>query len=124
MTITKVGAVIWTTSKVEAVLEFYRALGIPLAEDTHDEPGGPTHFEADVGETHFAVFPAKGDALSSGAQAATLIGLQVDNLAEVIEAVERLGAPIRTPLEDTPWGQRIVAIDPDGRAVEIYQPRD
>lgn len=139
MTITQVGAVIWTTARVEEMLTFYRAIGIPLERDTHEVGEGPLHYEADVGGTHFAVFHAKsGDSsprpvATSAAQpaesisslpndTATVIGLAVDDLESVIAVIDKLGAKVRIPLQDMDWGKRIVVEDPDGRVLEIYQP--
>jgi predicted enzyme related to lactoylglutathione lyase len=125
----KLGAVIWTTSRVEEMLEFYKMLGIPLAVDTHGEDGHAPHFEADVDGVHYAVFPAKDDApspeLGSGPGSypgTTMIGLGVDNIVELSEQLRERGVQFRTPLQETPWGRRIVVFDPDGRAVELYQP--
>lgn len=122
MSITKVGAVIWTTSKVQEVIEFYQAVGIPLEPDTHDEPDKTPHFEADVADTHFAVFQSKDSSAGTGTQSPTMIGLAVDDLEQVVAALEKMNVRIKTTLEDTPWGKRVVVYDPDGRAVEIYQP--
>jgi Glyoxalase/Bleomycin resistance protein/Dioxygenase superfamily. len=121
VSITKVGAVIWTTSKVQEVIEFYRAVGIPLEPDSHDEPDKTPHFEADVADTHFAVFETK-DGSSGGTQSPTMVGLAVDDLVAVVAKLEKMNAKFKTTLEDTPWGKRVVVYDPDGRAVEIYQP--
>ncbi|WHZ13942.1 MAG: hypothetical protein OJF52_000777 [Nitrospira sp.] len=117
MGITKVGAVIWTSSRVQEVIAFYRAVGIPLEPDTHDEHDKVPHYETDIGGAHFAVFQARENASGSGTQ----IAFAVADLSEVLSAIEKLKAPISTPLEDTPWGKRVVVLDPDGRAVEIYQ---
>jgi len=123
MGITKVGAVIWTTSRAPELLEFYTAIGIPLEPDTHGEPGGPTHYEADLAGVHFAVFNNKVKGVDPDVPVASMtIGLAVENIDETLRIVEKLGAKIRTPLQDTPWGKRIVVLDPDGRPVELYQP--
>lgn len=125
----RVGAVIWTSSRVNEMLEFYQLLGIPLAPDTHEEPGHATHFEADVDGVHYAIFPAKDNGakqdLGSGpgtTSGATMLGLAVEELERLSEQLKARGVRFRTPLQDTPWGKRIVVFDPDGRAVELYQP--
>ncbi len=121
MAVTKVGAVIWTSECVDEMLDFYRALGIPLETDTHEEEGGPTHFEADVAGVHFALFPSKAQS-ATATTGATMVGLEVDNLDEIVRALESRGVRFKTTLQETPWGRRVVVFDPDGRAVEIYQP--
>lgn len=122
MSITKVGAVIWTTSRAQEITEFYRTVGIPLEPDTHDEPDKTPHFEADVADTHFAVFQSKDESSDSGTQSPTMIGLAVDDLVAVVAKLEKLNTKFKTTLQDTPWGKRVVVYDPDGRSVEIYQP--
>lgn len=122
MSIRKVGAIVWTSRRVEKVLKFYRTIGIPLEADKHDGPSDKPHYECDIGGTHFAVFPSPDEHLEFRSEIPTLIGLEVDNLDEIIAAISVLGSPIRTPLEASPWGNRVVVLDPDGRPVELYQP--
>ena len=124
----RVGAVIWTSSRVQELIDFYKLLGIYLAADTHAEPGGTPHFEADIGGVHYAVFPAKDSApqgdLGSGpgsTAGGTMLGFAVDNIVELSAELHTRGVKFRTPLQDTPWGKRVVVFDPDGRPLEIYQ---
>ena len=40
---------------MERVLRFYRAVGIPLDSEVHEEDG-PLHYAAEVGGVHVAVY--------------------------------------------------------------------
>jgi predicted enzyme related to lactoylglutathione lyase len=51
----------------------------------------------------------------------TTSGFYVESLDRVTEALARAGAPVLTEHDQMPWGCRVVAEDPDGRAVEINQ---
>jgi hypothetical protein len=48
-------------------------------------------------------------------------GFYVESLDRAVQALTRAGAPILTRHEQMPWGCRVVAEDPDGRAVEVNQ---
>jgi hypothetical protein len=80
VSIIKVGAIIWTTSKMAELLDFYRAIGIPLETQTR----------------------------ATDLQASTMIGLVVDNVESLFEKLQKMSVKIRTPLENTPWGKRVV----------------
>ncbi len=49
-----VGALILFTNKLEVVVEYYRAIGVPLELEQHDD--GPPHHSCELGLTHFAIF--------------------------------------------------------------------
>jgi glyoxylase I family protein len=48
--------------------------------------------------------------------------LRVKNLPEVIEALRRAGATFRNDMETGPAGKQIQLLDPDGNAVELFEP--
>jgi predicted enzyme related to lactoylglutathione lyase len=48
-------------------------------------------------------------------------GFYVDSLDRVTEALTQVGSTVLTSHQEMPWGCRIVAEDPDGRAIEINQ---
>jgi lactoylglutathione lyase len=100
---------------------FYRALDLELWHEDHGE--GPVHFATELGPVHFAIYPAEapgraGERRSGGS---VFPGFYVESLAHAIEALARVGAPMLTGHEQMPWGCRVVAEDPDGRAVEVNQ---
>jgi len=108
---------------------FYRALGVPLADEDHGD--GQRHAAADVGGVHVAVFPGGGadgtgpdSAGPDGAWRAagsTFTGFWVESLADTRAALVAARAEIPQEHQRREWGCRIVATDPDGRAVEVNQ---
>ncbi|HEY1321900.1 MAG TPA: VOC family protein [Streptosporangiaceae bacterium] len=104
-----------------ATAEFYRALGLALAEECHGE--GPVHFAVELGPVHVAIYPAgaPGRARERRAGGSLFPGFYVEALDRAAEALAQAGAPVLSGHEQMPWGCRVVAEDPDGRAVEINQ---
>jgi lactoylglutathione lyase len=100
---------------------FYRAIDLELGAEDHGE--GPVHLATELGPVHFAVYPAEapgraGERRSGGS---FFPGFYVESLDRAVEALARVGAPVLTEHEQMPWGCRVVAEDPDGRAVEVNQ---
>jgi predicted enzyme related to lactoylglutathione lyase len=104
-----------------ATAAFYRALGLEFEHEDHGE--GPVHFAVELGPVHFAVYPAEtpGRAPRRRSGGSLFPGFYVRSLDRAAEALARAGAPVLTGHEQMPWGCRIVAEDPDGRAVEVNQ---
>jgi hypothetical protein len=72
--------VIWS-GRLNEMVSFYKALGLPLETEEHEE--GPVHYACELGSTHFAIFESKpGDAVHRGIGGSTMIGLQVSNVDE------------------------------------------
>ena len=101
--------------------DFYRAIGLDLAEELHEE--GPVHLAVELGPVHFAIYEAAvpGRAPERRSSGDTFPGFYVESLDEVTNALRQLGAPLVREHEVMPWGCRIVVQDPDGRAVEVNQ---
>ena len=110
-------------SDLEPVTAFYRALGIALDEENHDD--GPVHAATDLGSVHFAVYQAEdgigSEAATLRSASSTFPGFYVESLDAVTDALQDLGSPILEPHQVRPWGCRIIAADPDGRAIEVNQ---
>lgn len=106
---------------VERTADFYRALGVPLEGEEHGD--AMEHLAADLDGVHVAILPA--DAASEApdwrSSGSTFVGFWVSSLEAATDAVARSGARIVQPHQQREWGCRVVAIDPDGRAVEINQ---
>src|SRR5262245_48157365 len=82
--------VMWSGAYTRAVA-FYRALGLPLADEQHDD--GPAHAAAELGGVHVAIYDAPGAATLPGHRepGGTLVGFEVDDLDATLA---RLAAPI------------------------------
>lgn len=52
-----------------------------------------------------------------------MLGFAVPFLASTLEAMGRLKVEFVSPAKDTPWGRRAVVLDPDGRAVDLTEPK-
>jgi lactoylglutathione lyase len=100
---------------------FYRALGVDLEDEAHED--GPVHFAAELGPVHFAIYAAAGPGRAPDRRGggSSFPGFYVGSLDQATAALDRVGARILTGHEQMPWGCRIVAEDPDGRAVEVNQ---
>ena len=109
------------TAQIEPSLKFYRALGFEFIEEQHGN--GPRHFAAQNGAFVLEIFPAEaGTAPDRKSGGATMLGLQIENLSEVLGQLALLGIEPLAPPKPSQWGLRAVVCDPDGRAVELNQP--
>lgn len=104
-----------------AAAAFYRALEVGLGDEDNGE--GPVRLAADLGPVHFAICPAEAPGRARGRRSGGdfFLSFNVRSLDRVVEALAWVEAPVLTGHEQTPWGCRVVAEDPDGRAVELNQ---
>jgi lactoylglutathione lyase len=116
---TELASLVLFTSDVDAAARFYRAIGLPLEGEDHGE--GPVHFAAEVGDVHFALYPAStpGRAPERRSAGSSFPGVYVESLDDALRELQALDAQVLTGHEVMPWGCRFVAQDPDGRAVEV-----
>lgn len=115
-----VSLIVLRAADLDASLAFYQALGLTFQEEQHGR--GPLHYSTQCGSLVLEIYPGKpGAAPPRLAAGATMLGFAVSDLGEALARVSGLGAKIITPLQETEWGLRAVAADPDGRAVELSQ---
>jgi predicted enzyme related to lactoylglutathione lyase len=107
------------TRQVEQLRLFYQTLGVELVQEQHGK--GPVHYAGCAGDVVIEVYPLPDDA--SPVDASTRLGFAVEDVAEVIRALERIGAKIVTPPKTTAWGLQGVVKDTDGWSVELTQRR-
>jgi len=121
MTRPEVSSLVLFTEHPERTAAFYRAIGLDLEDEDHDE--GPVHHAVELGGVHFAIYPAAsaGRAPDRRAAGSVFTGFYVDSLDAVTRALDALGAPMLSAHEEMPWGCRFVVADPDGRPVEVNQ---
>jgi lactoylglutathione lyase len=103
------------TRQVDAVRLFYQTLGIDLAEERHGK--GPVHFAGRAGDVVMEVYPLPDDGTT--AEASTRLGFAVENLAVIVQALQRNGTPLAKQPTHTARGFQAVVKDPDGRSVEL-----
>lgn len=119
----EVSSIVLLANDAERSAAFYSALGIPLESEDHGD--GPAHLAADLNGVHVAVFQGSSHPISRAPgwreAGSTFPGFYVDSLDSVVDALRAINTSILVEHEQRPWGCRVVAEDPDGRAVEINQ---
>ncbi len=114
------GSLIFFSSKVEPLLRFYRALGVPLVTESH-EKDGPTHYAADLNGVHVALYQSDdGDAQRWREGGCTWPGFVVEDLPATLQSLTELGTKVLAGPEERAWGIRAIVEDPDGRPIELW----
>lgn len=119
-----VDAIILYAEDLSDTVAFYRALGLSL--EPQEDMAGEKHYACEMGMSHFAVFSAKNGQVAGypyRAARGTVIGLQVDKLDKLIATAVAAGATVVESAAEVPWGRRAVICDPEGRYLELNQPR-
>jgi lactoylglutathione lyase len=118
---TEMASLVLYAADAAATAAFYRAIGLELTDEDHGE--GPVHYATELGPVHFAIYPAQvpGRATERRSGGSFFPGFYVQSLDRAADALARAGALMLTRHEQMPWGCRVVAQDPDGRAVEVNQ---
>jgi predicted enzyme related to lactoylglutathione lyase len=117
MAAVKLNLIVLKTRQVEQVRTFYQVLGLDLTEEQHGK--GPIHFAGRIGDVVIEIYPLPNDA--SLVDSSTRLGFDVENVAQVIMALDSIGTCIVSLPKDTPWGFQAIVKDPDGRSVELTQ---
>jgi len=108
--------VIWSQVLTDLV-KFYNLLGLNLQPEQHGN--GPIHYTAQLsGNTIFEIYP------TTSAENVTQnirLGLDVDNLAIVLDKITETDGAIHQPAKMSDWGYRAVVLDPEGRKVELIE---
>lgn len=119
---TSLSLIVLRTSKMQETLAFYRAFGFAFSEEQHGS--GPIHHSTQIGSSVLEIYP--GDAaepMNRKASGATMLGFAVESLDNTLQALEKLRATVISAPKDSPWGRRAVVVDPDGRSVELSEPK-
>lgn len=112
--------IVLRTANLEAMLAFYRALGLVFAQEQHGS--GPVHYSTQLGDVTMEIYPAEaGQAPDRKAGGATMIGIKVESVDNVIMALGTSGIQPLSPPKDSAWGKRATALDPDGRLIELTE---
>ena len=108
-----VNAVLISTRDVGRLADFYRnKVGIPLKINDH---GGGLHAEAEIGHTHFALFPGGPGPQPKGP---VTFSLHVDDIDAEYEAMKARGVVFDAPPGPAPFGGVVAMFrDPDGNGV-------
>lgn len=116
--------VVLTTPSFERAVQFYgEALGLDLHVDDHagDEPWTSGRHAAtswhDGAFIHFAIYEAKNDFSTSGAQ----VAFRVPDIDAAHRRATAAGVEVIHPPKSQPWGISARYRDPDGNVVELTQ---
>jgi lactoylglutathione lyase len=122
MTEIALGLLVLRTTDLEKSLAFYRALGLDFQQEQHGS--GPVHYACDLGGMVIEIYPGEpGIAPERKQGGATMIGFNVPSLDAALNGLAALGITPTSPPKDSPWGRRASLPDPDGRIVEISEPK-
>ena len=113
-----IDAAIMTAADPVRTAKFYRALGIPLEDERHDD--GPLHYACDVNGAHIAVYGTSGRRKPARVHAA-MLGFRVASLAKTLLALRLIRVKVLVRPQKVPWGRRAIVQDPDGRKVELNE---
>jgi lactoylglutathione lyase len=113
--------VVLRTAELVAARLFYEALGLSFVEEQHGS--GPVHLSCEHGGTVMELYPGKpGQAPERLNAGATMLGFSVESVDSTLERLRVINVTVVTPPKDSPWGKRMVVLDPDGRAIEVSEP--
>jgi len=105
-----------------ALLRFYRAIGLEFVEEQHGT--GPVHYSCGLSGTVIEIYPGEdGVAPDRKAGGATMIGFAVQSLDATLIALEALKVEMVSGAKEGPWGKGAVLLDPDGRAIDLTEPK-
>jgi lactoylglutathione lyase len=97
----------------ESVL-FYQKLGLNFIK--HQHGSRLEHFASEGSLITFEIYPCT---LEASTTTATRLGFQVDSVDDIVQELEKSGAPIISSPKDSPWGRRAIVVDPDGHKIEL-----
>ena len=117
-----ISGVILVSGQAERMAQFCReVLGIPLAEERHDET--QPHWGCELGDVHFAIHPAEDypDDPASGPGPIKL-AFMVFDLPGMVAWLDKCGVALCYPPTDLGTESQIITVrDPDGNLVELTQ---
>ncbi|MBX3017822.1 MAG: VOC family protein [Bdellovibrionaceae bacterium] len=110
----------FNTRQTARMVDFYRALGAELHPDTVNK-GGAVHrgVLANIELVlHSIAKPGDGAGTTNVSIRFELVGIQ-----QIFDRIRALpGADIMMDLESMPTGRVFIALDPDGHAIEVFEP--
>jgi lactoylglutathione lyase len=108
--------IVLKTARPDQLKAFYQCLGIQFRTEQHGN--GPVHFAAELAQTVLEIYPRTNGEPAN--ESSIWLGFRVDEPEAVLAALDDVGTPVLTKASRTPWGNRMVVQDPDGRPVELY----
>ncbi len=90
--------IVLRTSILEAMLAFYRALGLVFVQEMHGT--GAIHYSTQLGDVTLEIFRLWKDKPDRKAGGATMIGIKVDSVDSVVGTLQQMGIKPLTPPKD------------------------
>lgn len=113
-------AVIVESPDSEALAAFYRdVVGVKDLESNDDHGSQPPHYECELGDVHFAIYPAQGE-VGNGASRVRL-AFAVPSMEDFIKNCEAHGVACPQPIEERGFGRMATIRDPDGNVVHLTE---
>ncbi len=98
-------------SDLSASLEIYRRLGMEFQQEQHG--AGPVHYSSQANGLTFELYPA------ARAGESVRIGFAVKSFEPILAALDP--AHVLSAPKASPWGRRMVLLDPDRNRVELIE---
>ena len=115
----RLNLVVLYSPDIERLRAFYTLLGLEFDREQHGR--GPEHFSADVDGLTLEIYPQQ--AADVADVSAVRLGFDVPYLDAMLEALLGGGGQLVTPPAETQQGMVAVIRDPDGRKLELVEPR-
>lgn len=112
MTTPRLNLLVLRSNDPSLAVKFYSQLGLNFQEEQHGR--GPVHWAAELGGLVLEIYAATE---SQPVDASTRLGFAVADVKEMLQKFTE--SEIVSPAKDSPWGERAVIRDPDGRSVEL-----
>lgn len=105
------------TPNPEALLPFYKALGLEFQREQHGS--GPIHFAGTLGEVILEIYPPKKNQ-TEVEFSAPMLGFRVDSLEGTLEKLSEIGID-GGEIKASEWGRFCNVVDFDGRAIQLME---
>jgi predicted enzyme related to lactoylglutathione lyase len=109
-----VDAVLIDSVNPEKIVDFYRAIGVPIEEEHH---GPELHWGCMLNGLHFAVHKVK----NTGNGHSISISFAVSDVDEMIVSLKKKGTKVTMDPCDKPFGRLASVLDPDGNTVYLHK---
>ena len=110
------------TANLDAALKFYQALGLVFVEEKHGS--GPTHFACETAGMVIEIYPGDpGTAPNTKSGGATMLGFNVASLDVTLDNLKQIEITPQSPPKESSWGKQCSVLDPDGRSVNLSEPK-
>ena len=114
--------IVLRTSQMETTLAFYKTLGFTFVQEMHGS--GPVHYSTQTGSSVLEIYPGEAAApVDRKASGSTMLGFSVASLDDILASCERTRSQVIAGPKESPWGRRAVVTDPDGRVIELSEPK-